>query len=97
MSSKCNFLNNKPVLADRHFQYKVEVFSEEIINNGPLGKTKHYPIRIEFQERGIPHVHSFIWIFNAPNIQNEATYMKFIEQTINGQLPDSLNDPELLS
>ena len=30
-------------------------------------------------------------------IQNEATYMKFIEQTINGQLPDSLNDPELLS
>ena len=92
---KCNLLNNKPVLADRHFQYKVEVFFEEIIIDGPLGKTKYYAIRIEFQEWGIPHVHSFIWIFNAPNIQNEAAYIKFIEQTINGQLPDSVNDPEL--
>ena len=39
-----------------------------------LGKTKYYAIRIEFQERGNPHVHSFIRIFNAPNIENEAAY-----------------------
>ena len=68
---RCNLLNNNPALVARHFQYKVEVF-KEITLDGPLGKTKYYAIRIEFQERGSPHVHSFIWICNAPNIENEA-------------------------
>ena len=95
----CNLLNNNPVLVARHFQYKVEVFFKDIIFDGPLGKTKYYAICIEFQERGSPHVHSFIWILNVPNIQNEAAYheaaIKFIEQTVNAQVPDPLNDPEL--
>ena len=38
----------------RLFQYKVEVFFEEIVLDGPLGKTKYYAIRIEFQERASP-------------------------------------------
>ena len=79
----------------RHFHYKVEVFFKETILDGPLGKTKYYAIRIEFQERGSPHVYSFIWIFNAPNIENEAAYIEFIDKTINLQLPNHLSDPEL--
>ena len=59
-----------------------------------MGKTK-YAIHIQFQEGGSPHVHSFIWIFHVPNIQNEADYIDFIEKTINAQLPNHLNDPEL--
>ena len=57
---RCNLLNNDPVLVARHFQYKVEVFFKDIILDGPLGKTKYYAIRIEFQERGSPHFHSVI-------------------------------------
>ena len=91
---RCNLLNNNPVLVARHFQYKVEVFFKEIILDGPLGKTK-YAIHIQFEEGGSPHVHSFIWIFHEPNIQNEADYTDFIEKTINAQLPNHLNDPEL--
>ena len=52
-------------------------------------------IRIEFQERISPHVHSFIWIFNTPNIENEAAYLEIIEKTINARLQDHLNDPKL--
>ena len=81
---RCNLLNNNPVLVARHIQYKVEVFFKDIILDGPLGKTKYYAIRIEFKERGSPHVHSFLWIFNALNIENEAAYIEFIEKTING-------------
>ena len=91
---RCNLLNNNQVLVARDFKYNVKVFFKEIILNGPLGKTKYYTIRIEFQERGSPHVHSFIWIFYAPNIVNEAAYIQFIEKTINTQLPDHLNDQE---
>ena len=36
-----NLLNNNPVLVARHFQYKVEVFFEKIIVDGPLDKTKY--------------------------------------------------------
>ena len=92
---RCNLLNNNPVLAARHFQYKVEVFFKDIILDGPLGQTKYYAIRFEFQERGSPHVHSFIWILHPPSIQDEAAYINFIEKTINDQLSDPQNDPEI--
>ena len=64
----------------RNCQYKVEAFFKEIILDGPLGKTKYYAIRTEFQERGSPPVHSFIWIFNAPNIHNPADYIDLRKQ-----------------
>ena len=92
---RCNLLNNNLVLVARYFQYKVEIFFKQIILDGPLQKTKFYAIRIEFQEMGSPHVHSFIWISNATNIQNETAYIEFIEKTINAESPDHLKDPEL--
>ena len=52
----------------------------------------HYAIRTEFQERDSPHLQSFIWIFSAPNIQNEAAYIDFVEKGINAQLQDHLKD-----
>ena len=73
-------LNNNPVIIAKHFQYKVEVFFKEIILDGSLGKTKYHAIRTGFQERGSLHVHSFIWVFIAPNIQNEASRNNFIEK-----------------
>ena len=60
-----------------------------------MGKTKHFTVRIEFQERGSPHIHSFIWIFNVPNIENKAAYILFIKKIINSQLSDHLNDCKL--
>ena len=59
-----------------------------------MEKTK-YTIGIEFQERGSPHYHSFIWILNALNIQNQTAYIDFFEKIIIDHLLDHLNDPEL--
>ena len=60
-----------------------------------MAKTKYYAICIEFQEIGSPHGYSFISIFKAVCIENEATYIGFIEKTINAQFPNHLNNPEL--
>ena len=79
----------------RHFQYKVEVFFRETISDALFGEIKNYAVCIEFQERGSPHAHSFIWIFNAPNIENDPAYIDFIHKVINTQLPYHLSDPEL--
>ena len=61
----------------------------------PFEKTKYYAIPIEFQERSSPHVHSFTWIFNTPNIEKKAANLEIIEKTTNAQLQNHVNDPEL--
>ena len=62
---RCNLSNNDQVLVATHFSYKVKVVFKETVLDVSLGKTKYFAIHIEFQERGIPNVHSFIWIFIA--------------------------------
>ena len=59
-----------------------------------MRKTKYCAIHIEFQERDSTRVHSFVWIFNTPNIQNEAACIELIEKTIYGQLQNHLADLE---
>ena len=57
------------MLTARHYQYRVETFFKEIIlhKNGPFaGKIENYVIKIEFQARGSPHNHSFLWLKDAP-------------------------------
>ena len=36
-----------------------------------------------------------MWIFNAPNIQNETANIDFSEKTINARLLNHLKDPEI--
>lgn len=68
---RCRILNMNPVLVARNFQYRVEVFFKEIVLDGPLGKVKYHVIRVEFQVRGSPHVHVFLWIIDAPVLTKE--------------------------
>ena len=53
-----------------------------------------YAIHIKFPESDSLHVHSFIWIFNASNIENDTAYIEFTKKTTNAQLLNHLNDPE---
>ena len=94
---RCRLLNSNTVLVARHFQYRVEVFFEEIVVDGPLGKTKYYAIRVEFKVRGSPHVHSFLWVDNAPVLtsNNKEEYVAFVDQIVHAILPDRNENPEL--
>ena len=93
---RCNLLDNNPLLVARYFQWKFEAFFKETILDGLLRKTKHCPIRVQFQERGSPYFYSCIPIFNAPIIQNETAYINFIEKTINTKLAEYFKDPKHL-
>ena len=67
--TRCKFLNDNPVTVVRRFQYRVEVFFREVILiSGLLSNLKYYAIRVEFQVRGSPHIHSFLWVINEPVI-----------------------------
>ena len=62
---RCRLLNSNIVVVAKHFQYRVAVFLKGVIVDGPLGKTKYYAIRVEFQVRSSPHVHCLLWVVNA--------------------------------
>ena len=63
---RCCLLYSNRVFVARHFQYRLQVFLKEIVVDDPLGKTKCYSIRVEFQVCGSPHVHCFLCVPNAP-------------------------------
>ncbi len=62
----------------------------------PIGKIKDYFYRVEFQQRGSPHVHCLFWIENAPLIDKntDEEVVQFIDKYVTCELPSS--DEELL-
>ena len=94
---RCDILNKNPVLLARHFQYRVELFFKTILIDGPVGKTVYYAIRVEFQLRGSPHIHSFLWVLNAPTLKedNIPQYIEFVDGIVKAVMPNRNEDPEL--
>ena len=65
--------------------------------NGPLGKNKYYAIRVEFQVRGSPDIHFFIWILNAPKLNKESKeeYIQLVDSIIRADMPDPVKEKQL--
>ena len=85
------------MLLARHFQYRVEAFFQEIIVNSSLGTVKYFAIRVEFQCRGSPHIHSFLWVLNAPVLtkDNIDEYIRFVDAVVSAYVPDPNDNHEL--
>lgn len=96
---RCRRLNLNPVLVAKHFQYRVETFSTEILltDVNPIGKIVYYALRIRFQMRGSPHLHALIWTSDCPKLtpDTEEAYVNYIDQHVQAYLPDKDDDPEL--
>lgn len=65
---KCDLIRKDPVTCARYFNHRFQVFLSHVLKGitHPLGKIKDYFYRVEFQQRGSPHVHMLIWVENAP-------------------------------
>ena len=75
------------------FERRLDSFINNIIKGSskPLGNVNDYWLRIEFQMRGSPHVHSFWWIDGAPNLDSVEGWQQapsFIDQYIHTTYPD---------
>ena len=79
-----------PVLLDRDIQHRVEKFFKVIVVDGPLSKVKYYAIRVEFQVRGSPHIHSLLQIINSPILSKENIdiYFNFVDSIVKACVPD---------
>ena len=92
-------LNSNPVVVAKHFQFRLERLFKDLIlsTSNPIGKVQYYAIRIEFQFRGSPYAHCFIWVKDFPLLTEETTdsFVEFIDHHVQAYLPDPISEPEL--
>ena len=94
---KCRLIQSDPVICARHFNYHFNTFLKDFLMSeiAPLGKLKDWLYRVEYQQRGSPHIHMLIWFENAPvfGVDKDEDVVNFIDQLIACRKPD--NDTEL--
>ena len=94
---KCRLIQSDPVTCARHFDYQISQFLTNFLLNKakPLGNISDWFYRVEYQQRGSPHIHMLIWLKDAPvfGVDDDALVTDFIDQIITCQWPD--NNPEL--
>ena len=96
-NEKCRLIQSNPVTCARHFDYQVSQFLTNFLLKGaqPLGKISDWFYRVEYQQRGSPHIHMLIWLDSAPvlGVNDEAIVTDFIDQIISCKWP--VDDLEL--
>jgi hypothetical protein len=94
---KCRLIQSDPVTCARHFDYQFNTFLKDILRSelAPLGKIKDWFYRVEYQQRGSPHIHMLIWLENAPvfGVDKDEDVIAFIDQIITCGKPE--NDSNL--
>ncbi|XP_052441444.1 uncharacterized protein LOC127981121 [Carassius gibelio] len=93
-SEKCGLIRRNPVTAARMFDHRWHCFLKDVIMSPakPIGKIKDYFYRVEFQQRGSPHVHCLFWVEDAPKLNdhdadNDAVVADFIDTYITCETP----------
>ena len=94
---KCRLIQSDPVTCARHFDYQISQFLTNFLLNDakPLGNISDWFYRVEYQQRGSPHIHMLIWLESAPvfGVDDNTLLTDFINQIISCEWP--VDDPEL--
>ena len=81
---KTKLVQKDPVTCSRYFDHKVQEFLNTVLKSNcqPIGKVQDYFYRVEFQQRGSPHIHMLVWIENAPTLEtnSEKEIVQFVDQ-----------------
>jgi hypothetical protein len=74
---------DRPDLISRVFREKIRILMNKI-KKGLLGKYRAFVYSIEFQKRGLPHIHILIWIHPNDKINSPES----VDQVISAEIPD---------
>ena len=60
---------------------------------------QYYAIRIEFQVRGPPHVHSFLWVLNQSVLSDSTidSFIEYLDTVVSANLPCKQQNLELFN
>ncbi|KAB2637010.1 hypothetical protein D8674_027544 [Pyrus ussuriensis x Pyrus communis] len=82
---------DRPDLLTRVFRAKLEQLKEDIIEKGVLGSVVAYAYVIEFQKRGLPHVHMLVVLDENDKINNPDEY----DRIVRAEIPNEDVEPQL--
>ncbi|XP_062580136.1 uncharacterized protein LOC134242119 [Saccostrea cucullata] len=100
-SEKNETLRSNPVTVARMFEHRFHVFHRDVVcsPSNPIGKVVDFFQRVEFQQRGSPHMHCLYWVENAPRLEEngEKAVCDFIDKHVTCEVPSENDDPVLRS
>jgi Helitron helicase-like domain at N-terminus len=74
------------------FWAKVKALKEDLFSNGYLGRTVARVWTIEFQKRGLPHIHMIIFLDPEDKLRTPED----IDSLLSAEFPDEQEEPKLL-
>lgn len=92
LKNALNFVKEDPYMTALHFQRRFKALLKHVINGKllPSGKVVDYFVRVEFQNRGSPHLHIFFWIENYNKFfSDQSRLLHYIDKTISTKVPDN--------
>ncbi|XP_043466343.1 uncharacterized protein LOC122501132 [Leptopilina heterotoma] len=85
--------SDRPDIVARVFQQKVKALMIELKDNQIFGPVIAYVYVIEFQKRGLPHVHLIVFLDQSHAIRDAET----VDKIICAEIPDEAKHPELFN
>lgn len=95
-----NDVKQDPLMTAIHFDRKWRALFKYVLKGSskPLGEINDHFIRVEFQARGSPHLHLFLWIKDAPLLETAKTennMTTYIDKVISTTFPDESKFPNM--
>ena len=91
MMAPVDTTTDRPDLVSRVFNLRLKELKHEILKCHLLGKVQAYSYVVEFQKRGLPHLHMLLIMQSQYKIRSPSDYDAFIS----AELPDPVQFPYL--
>ena len=67
---KSELIRKDPVTCARNFEHMFRLLLNEFLKSKqmPIGEIQDFFYRVEFQQRGSPHIHALFWVKDAPQL-----------------------------
>ncbi|CAN1145644.1 hypothetical protein LINPERHAP2_LOCUS14792 [Linum perenne] len=80
---------DKPMLVARVFRMRLALLKEDLTKKNYFGRCIANMQTVEFQKRGLPHVHIILWLAEIDKMTTSAK----VDEHISAELPDPTEDP----
>ncbi|XP_076031047.1 uncharacterized protein LOC143019248 [Oratosquilla oratoria] len=79
---------DRPDFVSRIFKLKVDSLMDDLTIKNVFGRVKAYLLSVEWQKRGLPHVHILLWMERHVTVD-------FVSRVISAEIPDKNKEPRL--
>jgi hypothetical protein len=95
-TERCELIQADPVTCTRYFNHRIQIFISDVFKSplAPLGNVLDYFYRVEFQQRGSPHINLLVCIENAPKYERNSNQevADFVHEHCTCEKNDDISD-----